>query len=145
MLLLLQLNPQTVLRLVPSINILDTNWVNKVVPALNNIDPDYLVAVIEAIAPRLPTINPDQIVALLPAIGTISVSTWQKLIELLNKLTPAQVGASLHFRLLLRPCSPQGTCSLPHAMVLVSISAVALLGHRVQHSAKLQCLDTAWL
>jgi hypothetical protein len=47
--------------------------------------------VVKAIAPYLEKINPDQLVALIPAISKISVSTWEKLIELLNKLTTAQV------------------------------------------------------
>jgi hypothetical protein len=77
--------------LLPSIAILDTTWVNKVVPALTFIPADYLVSVVKAIAPYLEKINPDQLVALIPAISKISVSTWEKLIELLNKLTTAQV------------------------------------------------------
>jgi hypothetical protein len=89
---LAQVDPKLVMDLLPSIAILDTTWVNKVVPALTFIPADYLVSVVKAIAPYLEKINPDQLVALIPAISKISVSTWEKLIELLNKLTTAQVG-----------------------------------------------------
>lgn len=87
--------PKLVEDLLPSIAILDTNWLNKVIPALQYFSPDYLVSVVKAIAPSLEKINPDQLVALIPAFSKISVSTWEKLIELLNKLTVAQVGAAL--------------------------------------------------
>jgi hypothetical protein len=92
-----QVNPQLVMDLLPSIAILDPVWVNKVMPALSYLSPDYLVAVVKAIAPSLQKINPDQLVALVPAVSKISVSTWEKMIELLNKLTAAQVrhGAQL--------------------------------------------------
>lgn len=91
-----KIDPKLVDALLPSISVLDPTWVNKVVPALNFVDPDYLVAVVKAIAPELVKISPDQLVALLPAVGSISVETWQKLIELLNKLTPAQLEFLLH-------------------------------------------------
>lgn len=88
---LAQVDPKTIEGMLPAIASLNADWVNKVAPALTVLNPTYLVEVVTAIAPGLQQINPDQLVALLPAVGTISVSTWQKLIELLNKLTAEQV------------------------------------------------------
>ncbi|KAF8072902.1 hypothetical protein HT031_000562 [Scenedesmus sp. PABB004] len=91
-----KLNATMVKGLVPAINSLDPAWVNKVVPALAAFDPDYLVKLANAIAPPLQKINPDLIVSVLPAMTTISTSTWEKLIELLNKLTAAQLDFLVH-------------------------------------------------
>lgn len=87
-----QIDPKLVEALLPSIATLDPVWVNKVVPAVvRAFDADYLVRLVRAIAPVLSKVNPDLLVALLPLVNTISLETWQKLIELLNKLTIAQV------------------------------------------------------
>lgn len=91
----LQIDPKLVEALLPSIAVLDPVWVNKVVPAVvRAFDADYLVRLVRAIAPGLSKVNPDLIVALLPMVNTISLETWQKLIELLNKITIKQVGTN---------------------------------------------------
>jgi hypothetical protein len=78
--------------LLPGIVALDPDWVNKVVPAvIRAFDPDYLVRLVNTIAPALSKVNPDLLVALLPLVNTISLETWGKLIELLNMITIPQV------------------------------------------------------
>jgi hypothetical protein len=88
-----QIDPKWLERLLPGIVALDPDWVNKVVPAvIRAFDPDYLVRLVNAIAPGLSRVNPDLLVALLPLVNTISLETWAKLIELLNMITIPQVG-----------------------------------------------------
>jgi hypothetical protein len=78
--------------LLPTVLTLDPVWVNKVVPAMvQAFDAEWLAGVLKAVGPRLSVINADQIVALLPALRTVSVDTWQKMIELLNDISPAGV------------------------------------------------------
>lgn len=100
-----QIDPKLVEALLPSIAVLDPTWVNKVVPAVvRAFDADYLVRLVRTIAPGLSKVNPDLLVALLPMVNTISLETWQKLIELLNKITIQQVGTEQA-----GPCSRQHT------------------------------------
>lgn len=91
----MQIDPKWLERLLPGIVALDPDWVNKVVPAvIKAFDPDYLVRLVNTIAPALSKVNPDLLVALLPLVNTISLETWAKLIELLNMITIPQV--SMH-------------------------------------------------
>lgn len=88
----MQIDPKWLERLLPGIVALDPDWVNKVVPAvIKAFDPDYLVRLVNTIAPALSKVNPDLLVALLPLVNTISLETWAKLIELLNMITIPQV------------------------------------------------------
>lgn len=88
----MQIDPEFLAALVPGIVQLDPVWINKVVPAvLKAFDADYIIRLVNAIAPTLSQVNPDLIVALLPAINTISLETWQLLIEILNAFTVPMV------------------------------------------------------
>lgn len=87
-----QIDPKWLEQLIPGIAALDPVWVNKVVSAvIKAFDPDYLVRLVNTIAPALSKVNPDLLVALLPLVNTISLDTWAKLIELLNMITIPQV------------------------------------------------------
>jgi hypothetical protein len=71
-----QIDPKWLERLLPGIVALDPDWVNKVVPAvIKAFDPDYLVRLVNTIAPALSKVNPDLLVALLPLVNTISLET----------------------------------------------------------------------
>ncbi|KAF6266726.1 hypothetical protein COO60DRAFT_1473211 [Scenedesmus sp. NREL 46B-D3] len=129
-----QVNPQLVMDLLPSIAILDTDWVNKVVPALTYFSPDYLVAVVRAIAPALERINPDQLVALIPAFSTISVSTWEKLIELLNKLTTAQLEFLVHLLDVTGPYLDKMVRLLNFMRAMLPIDATTVQGRTVVYT-----------
>jgi hypothetical protein len=88
----LQIDPDFVAALLPGIVQLDPVWLNKVVPAVIGAFPaNYIVRLVNAIAPALSKVNPDLLVAVLPLVNTISVETWAKLIELLNMFTIPQV------------------------------------------------------
>lgn len=84
-------DPRVVDALLPSIAILDPEWINKVVPAMAAVDPNYLVAVVTAIAPVITKVDPNSVVALLPALNGLSVDSWRLTIDLMSRITPAQV------------------------------------------------------
>lgn len=86
-----QVDPTMIADLLPSLMSLDVDWLGTVLPALNQIDPNYLVAVVKAVAPHLVELSPDTIVQLIPALSSLGVGTWENMIELLNNITPAQV------------------------------------------------------
>lgn len=87
-----QIDPKFVEALLPAIVQMDPVWISKVLPAVIAAFPaDFIVRLVNAIAPALSRVNPDLLVALLPVVNTISLETWTKLIELLNVFTIPQV------------------------------------------------------